>query len=77
MTMNWILLNIPLGVVMVAIAAGLPAWVIWRFPEGDDSTTAQRVASRSREHSALTTRSTFQHAATAEISGRRTSRVFE
>ena len=58
MTMNWILLNIPLGVVMVAIAAGLPAWVIWRFPEGDDSTTAQRVASRSREHSALTTRST-------------------
>jgi hypothetical protein len=41
MTMNWILLNIPLGVVMVAIAAGLPAWVMWKFPEGDDSTTAQ------------------------------------
>jgi len=66
MTMNWILLNIPLGVVMVAIAAGLPAWVIWKFPEGDGGTAPQRAALHSREN-ALPARRTHQHAAAAEI----------
>lgn len=33
--MAWILLNIPLAVVMLALAAGLPLWVTLRHPEED------------------------------------------
>jgi hypothetical protein len=50
MTMNWILLNISLGVVMVAIAAGLPAWVMWKYPEGDGSTPAPTTVLPNREY---------------------------
>ena len=31
--MNWFWLNIPLGVVMTLIAAGLPMWVLLKYPE--------------------------------------------
>jgi flagellar basal body-associated protein FliL len=60
--MNWILLNIPLGVVMVALAAGLPAWVLWKFPEGDDN-TAQTAAPQSGERTAPAGRNIYQQAA--------------
>jgi hypothetical protein len=33
--MNWILLNIPLGVVLVIFTVGLPLWVMLRFPDDD------------------------------------------
>ena len=33
--MNWIALNIPLAVVMVGFAAGLPLWVMLKHPETD------------------------------------------
>ena len=33
--MSWIALNIPLAVLMVGFAAGLPVWVILRHPEID------------------------------------------
>jgi hypothetical protein len=47
MTMNWMLLNITLGLAMVAIAVGLPAWVLWKFPDEDGrKTTTQRAALR-------------------------------
>jgi hypothetical protein len=42
--MNWILLNIPLGLVMVAVTVGLPLWVMLRFPEDDPQA---RTAARS------------------------------
>ncbi|HEY5230424.1 MAG TPA: hypothetical protein VIJ11_06000 [Galbitalea sp.] len=61
--MNWILMNTALGAVMVAIAAGLPAWVIWKFPEGDDTTTATTAASGPRERTAPAGRNIYQQAA--------------
>jgi len=33
--MNWIALNIPLAVVLVGFAAGLPLWVTLKHPETD------------------------------------------
>ena len=33
--MNWIALNIPLGVVMFGFAAGLPLWVMLKRPDTD------------------------------------------
>jgi hypothetical protein len=62
MTMNWILLNIALGLVMVGLAAGLPAWVMWKFPEGDDS-TVQTAALQSSERTAPAGRNIYQQAA--------------
>lgn len=52
MTMNWILLNVLFGVGMVAIAVGLPAWVMWKFPEGNERATAQLAPLRTRDHPA-------------------------
>ena len=55
-------MNLPLGVAMVAVAAGLPAWVMWKFPEGDD--TAVRVAAlQSSERVAPAGRNVYQQAA--------------
>jgi hypothetical protein len=59
--MNWIMLNIPLGVAMVALAAGLPAWVMWKFPEGDD--TVQRVPLQDIERTSPAGRNIYQQAA--------------
>ena len=63
MTMNWILINIPLGVAMVAVAAGLPAWVMWKFPEGDDSARAQTTEPQTNERTAPAGRNIYQRAA--------------
>jgi hypothetical protein len=53
--MNWILLNIPLGALMVAFTVGLPLWVMVKYPDGDDTTlTAAPVA---LEHTAPAARS--------------------
>lgn len=65
MAMNWILPNIPLGVAMVTFAVGLPAFVMWKFPDGDDNVTAQPAALNSREHTAFAARSTYEQAASA------------
>jgi hypothetical protein len=59
--MNWILLNILLGALMVAFTVGLPAWVMWRFPEQRDESVANIAALRTREHASPATRSTHQH----------------
>ena len=40
MSMNWILLNIPLAALMVAFTVGLPLWVMLKYPEGDDTAIA-------------------------------------
>jgi hypothetical protein len=40
MTMNWILLNIPLGALMVGFTVGLPLWVMLKHPDGDDPAKA-------------------------------------
>jgi hypothetical protein len=58
MTMNWILLNIPLGAVMVAFTVGLPLWVMLKHPDGDDAAIAPTAAvthedSAARECSAV------------------------
>jgi hypothetical protein len=58
MTMNSILLNIPLGVAMVAFTVGLPAWVMWKFPEGNDNSAAQLAAQPNRDHIPSVLRST-------------------
>jgi hypothetical protein len=44
MTMSWILLNIPLGALMVAFTVGLPLWVMLKYPEGDDTAIAHAAA---------------------------------
>jgi len=61
--MNWILINIPLGVAMVAVAAGLPAWVMWNFPEGDDAAQAQTTEPQTSERAAPAGRNIYQRAA--------------
>ena len=61
--MNWILINSALGVVMVALAAGLPAWVMWKFPEGDDTTKAHAAGLQSGERTAPAGRNIYQQAA--------------
>jgi hypothetical protein len=38
--MNWILLNMPMAVVAVLVAVGLPSWVTWRYPEQPDTEPA-------------------------------------
>ncbi len=55
-------MNSALGVVMVALAAGLPAWVIWRFPEGD-TTKARTAELQSGERTAPAGRNIYQQAA--------------
>jgi hypothetical protein len=67
MTMNWILLNIPLGILMVAFTVGLPLWVMLKFPEGDDKPAVQTATPRPREHTALAARSIHQHSTTGEL----------
>jgi hypothetical protein len=42
--MNWFWLNIPLGVVMTLIAAGLPMWVLLKHPEEGVRTKRAEVA---------------------------------
>jgi high-affinity Fe2+/Pb2+ permease len=60
--MNWLLMNILMGVGMVAIAAGLPAWVLWKFPEGDH-TAAQTAAPQASDRTAPAGRNIYQQAA--------------
>jgi len=66
MTMNWILLNIPLGILMVAFTLGLPLWVTLRFVEGEDDATAHPAALRTRERTGPPGRNISQLPATAE-----------
>jgi hypothetical protein len=61
--MNWILMTTALGVVMVSLAAGLPAWVMWKFPEGDDTTQVRTAGSQSSERTAPAGRNIYQQAA--------------
>jgi hypothetical protein len=61
--MNWILMNIPLGVGMVALAAGLPAWVMWKFPDGDKAAAARTAAPQTNWHNAPAGRNVYQQAA--------------
>ena len=56
-------MNSALGVVMVAVAAGLPAWVMWKFPEGDDTTKARTAELQSGERTAPAGRNIYQQAA--------------
>ena len=47
--MNWIALNIPLGVVMFGFAVGLPLWIMLKYPDTErpvaqDSSVLQVVA---------------------------------
>lgn len=56
MTMSWMLMNIPLGALMVAFTVGLPVWVMLKYPEGDDTAIAHTTAvsyeeSAAREYS--------------------------
>ena len=66
MTMNWILLNIPLGILMVAFTLGLPLWITLKFVEGEDDATAHPAALRTRERTGPAGRNIYQLAATAE-----------
>jgi hypothetical protein len=50
--MNWILLNIPLGAVMVAFTVGLPLWVMLKYPDGDDIAIAHTAAPLAHEYGA-------------------------
>jgi len=63
MTMAWILINIPLGVAMVAVAAGLPALVMWKFPEGDDAARAQTTEPQTSARTSPAGRNIYQRAA--------------
>lgn len=44
MTMSWMLMNIPLAALMVAFTVGVPAWVMLKYPEGDDTAIAHTPA---------------------------------
>ena len=50
--MNWILLNIPLGALMVAFTVGLPLWVMLKHPDGDDTADVLGAAPVTREQRA-------------------------
>lgn len=63
--MNWILLNIPLGVAVVAFTVGLPLWVTLKHPEGDHD-TALTAAPRTTERTGPAGRNIYELAATAE-----------
>ncbi len=57
--MNWILLNIPLGALMVAFTVGLPLWVMLKYPEGDDTAIAHATAPVARPYVAAREYSTL------------------
>ncbi|HZV26936.1 MAG TPA: hypothetical protein VFG00_11675 [Acidothermaceae bacterium] len=65
--MNWILMNIPLGIVMVAFAAGLPAWVMWKFPDEDSKSVLTAAALHTSGHAATAAHTTHQQRATGHV----------
>jgi hypothetical protein len=52
--MNWFWLNVPLGVVMTLIAAGLPMWVLLKYPEEGAKAKRVEVAAEQRHAHART-----------------------
>lgn len=55
-------MNVPLGVAMVALAAALPAWVMWKFPDGDNA-AVQAAAPQHSKRTAPAGRNIYQQAA--------------
>jgi hypothetical protein len=51
--MNWILLNIPLGVLFFVAITGIPLWMVIKHPDrgpGRDHATGQAATARMTEH---------------------------